>query len=64
MTRTFIAVIGGLLGLAAYVAIVLVLADSVLSWHWSLQALYFVMAGSLWVPPIRWLMLWAAHLRG
>ncbi len=63
MSRTPIAVIGGLLGFFFYVAAVLALGDSVLKLHWALQAVYFVLAGSLWVFPVRWLMLWAAGRR-
>lgn len=63
MKRTPIAVIAGLVGFFFYVAAVLSIGDQVQHLHWALQALYFVIAGSLWVAPIRWLMLWAAHRR-
>jgi len=33
----------------------------VLGWHWLLQIPYFVLAGTLWVLPARWLMFWAAR---
>ena len=63
MSRIPFAVIGGLLGFFFYVAAVLALGDVVLHLHWALQAVYFVLAGSLWVFPVRWLMLWAAGKR-
>jgi hypothetical protein len=31
--------------------------------HWAAQLGYFVVAGSIWVFPVRWLMLWAAGQR-
>ena len=64
MNRSMLAVIGGILGFSLYVAAAVVLADPVLRLHWSLQAVYFVVAGVAWVGPMRWLMLWAARLRG
>jgi hypothetical protein len=63
MSRIPIAIVAGLVGLALYIAAAMVLADDVLGWHWALAALYFVIAGSLWVLPMRWLMLWAAGQR-
>lgn len=63
MKRTPIAVIGGLLGFFFYVAAVLALSDTVVRLHWIVQAAFFVVAGSLWVFPVRWLMYWAAGKR-
>ena len=63
MSRTPIAVIGGLLGFFFYVAGVLALADTLLHWHWALQAVFFVITGFAWVFPIRWIMLWGAGKR-
>ena len=63
MPRVPIAIIAGLIGFALYVAAVMIIADTVLTWHWAFQAMYFVLAGSLWVFPIRWLMFWGAGQR-
>lgn len=63
MSRTPIAVVVGLVGFTVYVAIALILADHVLSLHWTIQALYFLVAGFAWVMPARWLMLWSVHQR-
>ena len=63
MSRPVIATVVGLLGFIAYVAIVLIVADSVLGLHWVIQAAFFVLAGSLWVIPIRWLMYWSVGRR-
>ena len=63
MSRVPVAVIGGLLGFAAYVAAVVALGDRVAHVHWAVQALYFVVVGTVWVMPVRWLMLWSVHQR-
>ncbi len=64
MNRIVIAVAAGLAGFAAYVAAVLMVGDLVLSMHWAVQAAYFIVAGTAWVMPVRWLMLWSVHQRG
>jgi len=61
--RTLIATVAGLLGFALYVMAAVALADRVPA-YWPVQALYFVAAGTLWVIPARWLMLWAAGMTG
>ena len=61
--RTLIAGVVGLVGFALYVMVVVALADRVPAF-WPVQALYFLAAGTLWVLPARWLMLWAAGMIG
>jgi hypothetical protein len=63
MPRTLIAILAGLAFLAVYLFAVLALADQLMAWHGLLQAAFFIIAGVLWVVPIRWLMLWAARPR-
>jgi hypothetical protein len=63
MNRIPLAIIMGLIGFVGYVAAVLLIADFVVTLHWTLQAIYFVIAGSIWVLPMRWLMLWSVHQR-
>ncbi len=63
MSRVPVAVGVGVLGFCAYVVAAVTLADRVLHAPWPLQAVYFVVVGSAWVFPARWLMLWAAHMR-
>jgi hypothetical protein len=60
MSRPIIALLAGLLGFATYVAVVIVLADWVLTLHWVVQLAYFAVAGVGWVPPARRLMFWGA----
>ncbi len=61
--RVPIAVVLGLAGFVAYLALAVVIGDQVVRAHWAIQALYYLVAGSLWVLPARWLMYWAAGLR-
>jgi len=61
MPRVLIASCAGLAGFVLYVAAVVTLADPVARLHWSVQALYFLVAGLLWTIPARWLMYWAAR---
>lgn len=63
MSRIPMAVIGGTVGFFAYVLAVTVVADRVLDANAAIQLLYFAVVGSVWVFPVRWLMLWAAHKR-
>ena len=63
MSRVPVAVVGGLLAFAAYVAVVVALGDRVAGANWAVQALYFVVVGTVWVLPARWLMLWSVHQR-
>ena len=63
MSRTPIAIIAAIFGLIVYLIVALAIADYVLTLHWAVQAVYFVIAGSLWVLPIRWLMYWSVHQR-
>jgi hypothetical protein len=61
--RVPIAVVVGLLGFLVYLAVAVAIGDRVVQLHWAIQAAYYLVAGSLWVLPIRWLMYWAAGLR-
>ena len=63
MSRIPIAIAAGLIGVFIYLAVVVVMADPVQTLHWAIQAVYFVIAGSVWVIPIRWLMFWSVHQR-
>jgi hypothetical protein len=63
MSRTPIAIIAGLAGFALYVAAAMIISDYVFAWHWTVQVIYFVIAGTLWVLPMRWLMFWGAGMR-
>ena len=64
MSRIPVAVLIFVVGFAAYVGAAVVLADHVLGLHWTVQAVYFVVAGVAWAWPARALMFWAARHRG
>jgi len=63
MSRPAIATIAGVLFIIAYVVAAITLPDLVPRLHWTLEALYWCVAGIVWVFPIRWLMLWSVHKR-
>ncbi len=62
MSRPTAATLMGVVFVIAYVAAAITLPD-VLPQHWAVQAVYFLVAGVVWVFPIRWLMLWSVHKR-
>ncbi|MGI9127278.1 MAG: DUF2842 domain-containing protein [Roseomonas sp.] len=53
--------IAGIIGFLAYVATVIVLADHVLGTHWTVEFVYFTLAGIAWVWPAKALIIWAAR---
>ncbi len=63
MSRTPIAVLAICAVVIAWIAAAAVLADQIRPLHWAIQAVYYPVAGFLWVVPVRWLMLWGAHRR-
>jgi hypothetical protein len=61
MSRTSLALLAGSVGLLLYLGLVLWVGDWVQRLHWALQVPYFVLAGFVWVFPIRSLIYWAAR---
>ena len=61
MPRILIATLTGLLGFTLYIGLVLALADLLYPLYWALQVLFFVVAGTLWVFPAKFLLFWAAR---
>ncbi|MFC3126548.1 DUF2842 domain-containing protein [Pseudoroseomonas globiformis] len=59
--RVLLACLAGMAGLLVYLAMVLWAGDHVQGWHWALQLPFFVLAGFVWVFPIRRLMVWAVR---
>ena len=62
MSRPPAAALMGIAFVIAYVAAAVTLAGW-LPGHWAVQAVYFLVAGVVWVFPVRWLMLWSVHKR-
>jgi hypothetical protein len=63
MSRTTLAVFAGLLFIFAYVITVITVPDFVGQMHWAVEAIYWALAGIIWVFPVRWLMLWSVKKR-
>lgn len=63
MSRPQIATAAGLLFVVAYVVLVVTLPDLFSRMHWGVEALYWLVAGIVWVFPVRWLMLWSVGKR-
>ena len=59
--RILIAAATGLLGFALYLGLAATVADWLEGQHWAARALYYAIAGVLWVLPARWLMIWASR---
>ena len=62
MSRPFAATAMGLAFIVCYVVGAITLPD-VLPSNWIVQAVYFLVAGVIWVFPVRWLMLWSVGKR-
>ena len=62
MSRPTAAALMGIAFVIAYVVAAVTLAD-LLPGYWVITALYFLVAGVVWVFPVRWLMLWSVHKR-
>ena len=63
MSRTSIASIAGIVFVLVYMFAAVIVPDLVGRMHWTLEALYWLVAGIVWVFPIRWLMLWSVGKR-
>ena len=59
--RAAVAILAGCLFLIVWVAGSMILSDYVLGSGTALELAYFAAAGSLWVLPVTWLMLWASR---
>lgn len=64
MSRASLAFLIGVVGFFAYIWAVVTLGDAVVHRHWTIQLVYYVVAGILWVWPAKWLMYWGAGKRG
>ncbi len=60
--RPLAATLMGIAFVIAYIAVAITL-PAVLPQNWAFQAVYFLVAGVVWVFPVRWLMLWSVGKR-
>lgn len=63
MSRPTIATCAGLLFVLLYIAAVTTIPEVFGRMHWAIEAVYWCVAGIVWVFPVRWLMLWSVHKR-
>ncbi len=63
MSRIPVATVAALLFVFAYIVAVVVLPEYLPVMPWPVEALYWCVAGLIWVLPVRWLMLWSVHKR-
>lgn len=63
MSRPTIATLAGLGFVLLYIVGAIAVAVALGRLYWPLEALYWAVAGVLWVLPVRWLMLWSVHKR-
>jgi hypothetical protein len=61
MSRPTLAALAGIAGFVLYVMVVLLAADHVRSLHWTLELMFFAVAGIAWVWPAKRLMAWATR---
>jgi hypothetical protein len=61
MSKPMLAGLIGIIGFLLYVAVVIILADHVLGTHWTVEFVYFALAGIVWVWPAKALIIWAAR---
>jgi hypothetical protein len=60
MSKPMLAGIIGIIGFLLYVAAVIIFSDHVLGTHWTVEFVYFALAGILWVWPAKALIIWGA----
>ena len=63
MSRPTIATLAGILFVLLYIVAAVTVAVALGRMHWALEAVYWCVAGIVWVLPIRWLMLWSVGKR-
>lgn len=44
--------------IAIWVAVVASLSDMVAQWHWAVQAMFYLIAGIVWILPMKPLLIW------
>ncbi len=62
LSRPFAAALMGVVFIIVYICVAITVPD-LLPHHWAVQAVYFLVAGVVWVFPVRWLMLWSVGKR-
>jgi len=63
MSRPTLATLAGIAFVLAYIFVVVQIPELIGRMYWAAEAVYWGIAGIVWVIPIRWLMLWSVHKR-
>lgn len=63
MSRPAAATIAGILFVFVYIVAIVMIPDLLGRMHWAAEAVYWLVAGLLWVLPVRWLMFWSVGKR-
>lgn len=63
MLRISVATLAGLAFVLLYIAAAITVPDALPPQGWAVQALYWCVAGMLWVVPVWGLLIWAARGR-
>jgi hypothetical protein len=63
MSRVPVATLAGVAFILVYIGAAIGLPELMPRLHWTLEAVYWCVMGTIWVFPIWWLMLWAVHKR-
>ena len=61
--RPRIAAVAGVVFVLAYIVLAITVPDWTGRMNWAAEALYWLVAGIVWVFPIRWLLLWSVGKR-
>lgn len=61
--RPRIAAAAGIAFMLAYIVLAITVPDWTGRLPWPLEAVYWLVAGVLWVIPVRWLLLWSVGKR-
>jgi uncharacterized membrane protein len=56
--RKFLGMLALLGGLAVYILIAMLIGVRLAGSHWALELVFYVVAGIVWVFPVRYLMVW------
>lgn len=62
MSRGKIALLAGVVGFIAYIAVVVAVGDFFVNRHWAIQVVYYTVTGFAWVFPVIRLIKWAARV--
>ena len=63
MSRTPLATLAALVFVFAYILVAVIVPEHLPPMWWPVAAVYWCIAGLIWVLPVRWLMLWSVHKR-